>query len=110
MSKNGKTIFYFEWSFDLYDNIGLKYIISNIPGYGKLTEKQLKKLDFSQIEIYVDGKLINQTDFLCKDLHDLDYFAIYRVMGAHCYFIYNGEKNLHIMFNLHFLIIIIYLL
>ena len=91
--KNGKTIFYFEWRFDLYDDIGLKYIISNKAGYGKLTEKQLKKLDFSQIEIYVDRKLINQKDFLCKDLYDLDYYSIYRVMGAHCYFIYNGEKK-----------------
>ena len=91
--KNGKTIFYFEWSFDLYGYDGKKYIISNRVGYGQLTEIQIKLLDFSEIEIYVDKILINQKDFLCKDLYDLDYFSTYRVMGAHCYFIYHGEKK-----------------
>ena len=50
-------------------------------------------MDFSKIEIYVDKKLINQKDFLCKDLYDLEYYTIYTVMGAHCYFVYNGEKK-----------------
>ena len=90
---NKKTIFYFEWRFDLYDNDGKKYVISNLYGYGKLTEKQIKKLDFSKIEIYVDNKLINQEDFLCKDLYDITYYSIFRVMAAHCYFIYKGESQ-----------------
>jgi hypothetical protein len=58
-----------------------------------LTEKHIKKLDFSRIEIYVDNNLINSKDFLCIDLYDMDYYAIYKVMGAHCYFLYNGEQK-----------------
>ena len=90
---NKKHIFYFEWRFDLYDSDGVKYVISDRSGYGKLTAKQIKKLDFNQIEIYVDSTKINQNDFLCNDLYDIDYYSIYRVMAAHCYFIYRGESK-----------------
>ena len=97
--KNGKTIFYFEWRFDLYgyDFYERKFILK-IPAnekekYSKLTEKHIKKLDFSEIQIFIDNNLINKNDFLCIDLYDVVYFNIYNVMGAHCYFIYNGEKK-----------------
>ena len=97
--KNGKTIFYFEWRFDLYGydskyyNYLTKYILSDKSGYSKLNEKQIKKLNFSRIQIYVDKNLINQNDFLCIDLYDMDYYDTYRVMAAHCYFIYKGEEK-----------------
>ena len=89
----GKLIFYFEWRFDLYDEYGRKYIISDNYEYAKLTEKQIKKLDFSQIEIYIGVNKINKNDFLCKDLYDIKYYTIYRVMAAHWYFIYNGKSQ-----------------
>ena len=110
MPKKGKQNFFsFEWRFDLYGydcgyiydydygydyNIyESKFILSNNYGYSTLTEKHIKKLDFSRIEIYVDNNLINSKDFLCIDLYDMDYYAIYKVMGAHCYFLYNGEQK-----------------
>ena len=124
--KNGNKIFYFECRFDLYGydcgytydyDYGYDYniyesqfILSNNYGYSTLTQKHIKKLDFSRIEIYVDNNLINSKDFLCIDLYDMDYYAIYKIMGAHCYFLYNGEQKLHIMLNLDFLMIMIYLL
>ena len=98
--KNGKTIFYFEWLFDLYGNDGYSernFVINNDKAkyrtYGKLTEKHIKKLNFSRLEIYVDDNLINPEDFLCIDLYDTKYYGIYIVMAAHCYFIYNGEEK-----------------
>ena len=107
--KNDKTIFYFEWLFDLYGydyysyssyyynyfySRIVKYILSieSEYGYGKLNEKQIKKLNFNNIEIYVDNNLINKNDFLCIDLYDAPYYS-YRVMGAHCYILYNGEQK-----------------
>ena len=95
--KNGKTIFYFEWLFDLYgyDPNIRKFIISTgsrYSSYSHLTEKHIKKLNFSQIEMSIEGQTINQNDFICKDLYDVNYFT-YRVMAAHCYFIYNGEEK-----------------
>ena len=97
--KNGKTIFYFEWLFDLvgYDITEKNFLVSKdkvkFSSYSLLTQKHIKKLDFSKIEIYVDNKLINHEDFLCIDLYDTVYYVIYKVMGAHCYFIYRGEKK-----------------
>ena len=91
--KNGKTIFYFEWLFDLYDNDGMKLILNNIYGYGQLSEKHLEKLNFSQIEIYVDDELIDSNDIICKDFYNTKYYSIYTVMGIHCYFIYKGEQK-----------------
>ena len=76
--KNNKTIFYFEWRFDLYgyDSSKVKkFILTNKSGYSKLTEKQIKKLNFSRLQIYADDNLINQEDFLCKDLYDMDYYT-----------------------------------
>ena len=107
---NGKTIFYFEWRFDLYgyDTEVKKFILNetivkqNYNIYSQLTEKHIKKLNFSLIEIYVNDKLINQTDFLCKDLYDTVYYTTYIVMGAHCYIYYNGEQknNYNVQFKL----------
>ena len=110
--KNGKTIFYFDWLFDLYGydydyysdySLGLraylrKYIINkniskNSATYSLLTEEHIKKLNFNGIEIYVDNNLIDQNDFVCIDLYSTTYFSVYTVMGAHCYFIYYGEQK-----------------
>ena len=107
--KNEKTIFYFEWLFDLYgydyafsydnNNYQLtryirKYILNvEKREYSLLTEEHIKKLNFNNIEIYVDNNLINSNNFLCIDLFDTTYYSIYTVMGAHCYFIYNGEQK-----------------
>ena len=108
--KNGKTIFYFEWLFDLvgydygnfesekYHPFRRKYILNkektkNSDTYSLLTEEHKKKLNFNGIEIYVDDYLINSNDFLCIDLYSTTYYSIYTVMGAHCYFIYDGEQK-----------------
>ena len=54
--KNRKKFFYFEWRFDLYGNDSYKKkFVLNIPFgekslYSKLTEKHIKKLNFSGIE------------------------------------------------------------
>ena len=90
--KNKKTIFYFEWKFDLYDYDGTNYKINSKLGYDQLTEKNIEKLDFNNIEIYVDDNLINQNDFICKDLYHMDSFEN-GAIGIHCYFIYNGENK-----------------
>ena len=111
--KNNKNIFYFEWVFDLYGYDYDSYIVRNISepyhpyvrrfilnndktkykDFGKLTQKHIKKLNFSRIEIYVDDNLINSNDFLCIDLNDTNYYSIYRVLVYHCYFLYNGEQK-----------------
>ena len=111
--KNGKTIFYFEWLFDLYGYdydifnsnyiLGLqryqrKYILDKdkikySSTYSLLTEEHIKRLNFNGIQVYIDNNLINQNDFLCLDLYDTSYYSIYTVLGAHCYFIYNGEQK-----------------
>ena len=99
--KNGRTIFYFEWKFDLYGYEGSykrRFILNEnkikySSGFAKLTEKHIKKLNFSLIEIYVDNKLIDPNDFLCIDLDDIDYYTTYQVMLAHCYLIYNGGEQ-----------------
>ena len=99
--KNGKTIFYFEWLFDLYGYECSKYyhcdvekyILSKNYGYAHLTEKHIKKLNFSGIEIYVEHNLIDSNDIICTDLDDTQYYSIYTIMLAHCYFIYNGEQQ-----------------
>ena len=105
--KNGKTILYFEWLFDLYgydytfnylDRYRGKYIIDKdktkySTQYSLLTEEHIKKLNFNGIQIYIDGNLINPDDFLCIDLYSTTYYTIYTVMGAHCYILYNGEKK-----------------
>ena len=90
--KNEKNIFYFEWLFDLYGYDFDSYIVRNISesyhpylrrfilnndktkysDFGQLTEKHIKKLDFSRIEIYVDKNLINPNDFLCINFEDTD--------------------------------------
>ena len=109
--KNNKTIFYFEWLFDL---LGYDYYLSNtlVPkltrykrrfvlntqnsysdSYAKLTESHIKQLDFSNLEIYVEDNLIDKNDILCIDLFDTNYLGIYRVMGLHCYFVYNVEQE-----------------
>ena len=116
--KNEKTIFYFEFLFDLYgyhcyqNDLCLeeRYIINNIYSYTNLTEKHIKKLNFSEIEIYVDNNLIDSNDIIYTDLDDTKYLKSFRVMRAHCYFIYNSEKNIIIVLNFIYLIIIIYLL
>ena len=105
--KNGKTILYFEWLFDLYgydyDSYyshleTRKYIIdkdqtkySNI--YSLLSEEHIKKLNFNEIQIYIDDNLIDPDDFICIDLYSTTYYSIYSVMGAHCYILYNGEQK-----------------
>ena len=61
--------------------------------FSKLTESHIKKLNFSLIEIYVDDNLIDQNDFLCIDLDDIELDKTSTVMLAHCYFIYNGEES-----------------
>ena len=91
--KNGNTIFYFEWLFDLYDNDNNKCIFSKEYGYTQITEKNIKKLNFSLIEIYADDTLIDSNNLICTDLYETKYYSVYIVMGAHCYFIYNGEKE-----------------
>ena len=39
----------------------------------------------------------------------MEYYS-YRVMAAHCYFIYNGDEKTYYTVNLDFLTIIIYLM
>ena len=96
--KNGKTIFYFEWMFGLYgyDNSEIQFLVNDdqikSSEYSLLNEKQIKKLDFSKIEIYVDNNLVDQNDFLCIDLYNKDYNKD-KVICAQCYFIYKGEKK-----------------
>ena len=111
--KNGKTIFYFEWLFDLYGydysfsgsysdpklvTFIKKYIlnkekIKNSSGFALLTEEHIKRLNFDEIEVYIDNNLVDQKDFVCIDLYDTSYLTTYTVMGAHCYILYNGEEK-----------------
>ena len=91
--KNGNTIFYFDWLFDLYDNYDNNCIFSKKIGFTQITENYIKKLNFSLIEIYVNDALIDSNNFICKDLYETDYYSIYTVLGAHCYFIYNEDNN-----------------
>ena len=99
--KNEYIIFYFEWLFDLYGNqpfetkliLNEETIKSSPYEYSLLTESNAKKLNFSRIKIYVDNNLINQEDFLCIDLHDKDYYSIYRVMAADCYIRYPDQQK-----------------
>ena len=62
--KNKKNIFYFEWKFDLYDYDGNKYKIKTLLDYELLTEKIIAKLDFSNINIFINDNLINKKNII----------------------------------------------
>ena len=64
--------------------------IKNSSGFALLTEEHIKRLNFDEIEVYIDNNLVDQKDFVCIDLYDTSYYTTYTVMGAHCYILYNG--------------------